>query len=94
MSAVYQDEGFAEFNLRDWILKQCTEMGITKPTPVQHHCIPPIMEGKGCVAISKTGSGKTLAFVLPMLHRWCINPVSKFALIPTNNLSSTNFLIK
>ncbi|KAF8763488.1 probable ATP-dependent RNA helicase DDX49 [Argiope bruennichi] len=89
MSAVCHDEGFKEFNLKEWIVKQCTEMGITKPTPVQYHCIPPIMEGKGCVAISKTGTGKTLAFVLPMLHKWCSDPVSKFGLIltPTRELA-------
>ncbi|CAL1262675.1 unnamed protein product [Larinioides sclopetarius] len=93
MSAIYHDEGFKDLNLKDWIVKQCTEMGITKPTPVQYHCIPPIMEGKGCVAISKTGTGKTLAFVLPMLHKWCSNLFSKFALIltPTRELARQIF---
>ncbi|KXZ44651.1 hypothetical protein GPECTOR_64g145 [Gonium pectorale] len=38
-----------------------------RPTPVQSHVIPAIMEGRDVLAMSCTGSGKTLAYLLPVL---------------------------
>ncbi|GFQ65406.1 probable ATP-dependent RNA helicase DDX49 [Trichonephila clavata] len=83
------DEGFEELKLKKWLVKQCTEMGITKPTPVQRHCIPQILAGKNCLAVSKTGTGKTLAFALPLLHILSTDPYGIFALIltPTRELA-------
>lgn len=83
------DEGFEELKLKKWLVKQCTEMGITKPTPVQSHCIPQILAGKNCLAVSKTGTGKTLAFALPLLHILSTDPYGIFALVltPTRELA-------
>lgn len=33
--------------LSDWLVKQCKQLGLNKPTPVQENCIPPILEGNG-----------------------------------------------
>ncbi|GFU26792.1 probable ATP-dependent RNA helicase DDX49 [Nephila pilipes] len=89
MSSIPRDEGFEELMLKKWLVKQCTEMGITKPTDVQRHCIPQILAGKNCLAVSKTGTGKTLAFALPLLHVLSTDPYGIFALIltPTRELA-------
>ncbi|GIY68879.1 probable ATP-dependent RNA helicase DDX49 [Caerostris extrusa] len=89
MSTITRDEGFKDLKLEPWLVEQCTAMGITKPTPVQRHCIPQILQGKNCLAISQTGTGKTLAFALPMLHCLSMDLLSLFGLIltPTRELA-------
>ena len=37
---------FTSLGLSDWLILQCKQMGISKPTPVQENCIPAILEGK------------------------------------------------
>ena len=32
--------------LAEWLIRQVSAMGFKEPTPVQAHCIPPILEGK------------------------------------------------
>ena len=38
--------GFESLGLAEWLLRQVSAMGFKEPTPVQAHCIPPILEGK------------------------------------------------
>ncbi|GLC38998.1 hypothetical protein PLESTB_001772900 [Pleodorina starrii] len=38
-----------------------------RPTPIQGHVIPAVMQGRDVLAVSCTGSGKTLAYLLPLL---------------------------
>lgn len=59
------------------------------PTPVQHHCIPQILQGKDVLGIAQTGSGKTAAFALPILHKLGENPYGVYALVvtPTRELA-------
>lgn len=41
---------FLSLGLSDWLVKQCKQLGINKPTPVQENCMPAILEGKtACV---------------------------------------------
>lgn len=63
--------------------------GINKPTPIQQHCIIPILEGRDCVGAAKTGSGKTFAFALPILQKLSDDPYGIFALVltPTHELA-------
>lgn len=43
---------FASLGLSDWLIKQCKQLGINKPSPVQENCMPPILEGKTGYGIS------------------------------------------
>ncbi|XP_077988786.1 putative ATP-dependent RNA helicase DDX49 [Glandiceps talaboti] len=80
---------FSDLGLNDWLVKQCKAMGITRPTPVQINCVPPILEGRDCMGCAKTGSGKTAAFALPILQTLCEDPYGIFCLIltPTRELA-------
>lgn len=36
---------FVDLGLSPWLIKNCREMGLTNPTPVQENCIPQILAG-------------------------------------------------
>ncbi|XP_074490837.1 putative ATP-dependent RNA helicase DDX49 [Sebastes fasciatus] len=80
---------FSSLGLSDWLVKQCKQMGINKPTEVQEHCMPPILEGRDCMGCAKTGSGKTAAFVLPVVQKLSEDPYGIFCLVltPTRELA-------
>ncbi|XP_033936680.1 probable ATP-dependent RNA helicase DDX49 [Gymnodraco acuticeps] len=80
---------FSSLGLADWLVKQCKQMGINKPTPVQEHCMPPILDGRDCMGCAKTGSGKTAAFVLPVVQKLSEDPYGIFCLVltPTRELA-------
>ncbi|KAI3368610.1 hypothetical protein L3Q82_025620, partial [Scortum barcoo] len=91
---------FLSLGLSDWLVKQCKQLGINKPTPVQENCMPPILQGewrccvffltgRDCMGCAKTGSGKTAAFVLPVLQKLSEDPYGIFCLVltPTRELA-------
>ncbi|KAF1385518.1 hypothetical protein PFLUV_G00108600 [Perca fluviatilis] len=80
---------FSSLGLSDWLVKQCKQLGINKPTPVQENCMPPILEGRDCMGCAKTGSGKTAAFVLPVVQKLSEDPYGIFCLVltPTRELA-------
>ncbi|KAK2835325.1 hypothetical protein Q5P01_015809 [Channa striata] len=80
---------FVSLGLSDWLVKQCQQLGINKPTPVQDNCVPAILEGRDCMGCAKTGSGKTAAFVLPVLQKLSEDPYGIFCLVltPTRELA-------
>ncbi|KAG8594856.1 hypothetical protein GDO81_001343 [Engystomops pustulosus] len=82
-------DGFMKLGLSRWLIEQCMQMGIRKPSPVQENCIPPILEGRDCMGCAKTGSGKTAAFVLPILQKLSEDPYGIFCLVltPTRELA-------
>ncbi|VEN38824.1 unnamed protein product [Callosobruchus maculatus] len=80
---------FIDLKLSNWIVKQCTAIGVKFPTSIQVNCIPKILAGKDCIGAAKTGSGKTLAFALPIIQKLSEDPYGIFALIltPTRELA-------
>jgi len=38
-------KSFSDFGLSDWLVKQCSVVGIKKPTAVQGNLIPEILKG-------------------------------------------------
>jgi ATP-dependent RNA helicase DeaD len=53
---------FKDFGLNDSLFESINRLGFTKPTKIQNHSIPLILQGKDVIGESETGSGKTLAF--------------------------------
>eukprot|EP00112_Aurelia_sp_Birch-Aquarium-sp1_P019939 Seg503.17 transcript_id=Seg503.17/GoldUCD/mRNA.D3Y31 product="putative ATP-dependent RNA helicase DDX49" protein_id=Seg503.17/GoldUCD/D3Y31 len=80
---------FKSLGLHQWLIRQCKEMGIDKPTDIQMNTIPAILKGEDCIGRAKTGSGKTAAFALPILQRLSEDPYGIFALVltPTRELA-------
>nr|XP_033340101.1 ATP-dependent RNA helicase vasa [Megalopta genalis] len=59
---------FESAGLRSIVLDNIRKSGYTKPTPVQKHALPIIMEGRDLMACAQTGSGKTAAFAIPIIN--------------------------
>lgn len=59
----------------------------TSPTPIQHQCIPAVLDGKDVVGIAQTGTGKTLAFGVPMIQLLDQNKGQGLILLPTRELA-------
>jgi ATP-dependent RNA helicase RhlE len=59
----------------------------SKPTPIQHQCIPHAIEGKDVVGIAQTGTGKTLAFGIPLIQRLAKLKGQALILVPTRELA-------
>ncbi|KAJ4450546.1 hypothetical protein ANN_01973, partial [Periplaneta americana] len=59
---------FQSAGLRSFVLDNVKKSGYMKPTPVQKHALPIIMNGRDLMACAQTGSGKTAAFLLPMIN--------------------------
>ena len=64
-------------------------MGYEEPTPIQHQCIAPLLEGKDVVGQALTGTGKTAAFGIPVVEQ--ADPSQSFVqglvLVPTRELA-------
>lgn len=85
-------ESFTAMKLSRPILKGLTEVGFSKPTPIQRKTIPVALEGKDIVAGAVTGSGKTAAFIIPILERLLYRPKKQATtrvaiLMPTRELA-------
>ncbi len=80
---------FSDLGLSSWIVRQLSQSGVRRPTPIQTACIPPILSGSDCLGVAHTGSGKTLAFALPILQDLARDPYGIFALVltPTRELA-------
>lgn len=82
-------ETFEELGLSENILKALTEMGFTKPSPIQAQGIPAVMQGSDVIGQAQTGTGKTAAFGIPVLERIDVsnNAVQALILCPTRELA-------
>jgi ATP-dependent RNA helicase RhlE len=61
---------FEELNLNKFLLPALADLGITRPTAIQHKVFGPVKAGKNIVGIAQTGTGKTFAYLLPILSLW------------------------
>ena len=68
-----QLENFNGFGLAAPLVSAVTQMGYTKPTPIQAQAIPALMAGRDLIGIAQTGTGKTAAFALPILNHLLAN---------------------
>lgn len=59
---------FTQFNLKPEIISALTEIGFTKPTPVQQKLIPVVLSKRDVAGQSQTGSGKTHTFLIPIFN--------------------------
>ncbi|KAL2901171.1 DEAD-box ATP-dependent RNA helicase 5 [Bienertia sinuspersici] len=58
---------FSDSQLPENVLECCK--GFAKPSPIQSHAWPFLLDGRDFIGIAQTGSGKTLAFGIPaMMH--------------------------
>lgn len=51
---------FSGANLREIVIDNINKSGYTKPTPIQKHSIPIVLNGRDLMACAQTGSGKTV----------------------------------
>lgn len=59
---------FKEMGLSEPLLKALKDMEFDEPTEVQARAIPPVLNGKDVLVMSKTGSGKTAVFGMSVLQ--------------------------
>ncbi len=92
MSQNFVDTPFERLGLSDWLIEQCKVIGYKTPTPIQHSCVPRILNGEDIIGCAKTGSGKTAAFALPIIQKLSEDPYGIFALVltPTRCVKSTH----
>lgn len=84
------EASFRALGLSQWLSSNVIALGITKPTPVQRGCIPPILKGRDVIGTAQTGTGKTAAFALPILQLLGNDPYGIFCLCltPTRELAT------
>ncbi|MBB1489233.1 DEAD/DEAH box helicase [Oceanospirillum sp. D5] len=84
---------FISLGLSDYLLTALSDLGYTKPTPIQEKSIPAVLAGHDVLAAAETGSGKTAGFSLPVLQKLQSQPirarnkVSALVLVPTRELA-------
>lgn len=80
---------FIDLGLSEEILNALTDLGFSKPSPIQTECIPLLLEGNDVLGMAQTGSGKTAAFSIPFLMK--VDPDLKapqvLVLAPTRELA-------
>ena len=85
---------FSQLRLSKPLMRAVSELGYSRPTPVQSGVIPYAVAGRDILANSATGSGKTAAFMLPILERLFVRSNKRTAvtrvlvLLPTRELAS------
>jgi Superfamily II DNA and RNA helicases len=80
---------FLNMNIENWLLEALKKQHILKPTEIQEHTIPLIIEGRDIIARAPTGTGKTLAYLLSTLGKMDkgAKDVQMLILSPTRELA-------
>ncbi|MBD2253441.1 DEAD/DEAH box helicase [Nostoc parmelioides] len=89
---------FSHLGLSNEIIRAVSELGYTKPTPIQMQSIPAVLSGRDLLAGAQTGTGKTASFTLPLLHLLsqdslksasnASSPIRALILTPTRELAA------
>lgn len=58
---------FRDVDLGHRLLENILRANYDKPTPIQKHSLPIVLNGRDLMACAQTGSGKTAAFLLPII---------------------------
>lgn len=83
-------ESFSELTLSPQLQRAITELGYTKPSPIQAGALPLLLnEDTDFLGLAGTGTGKTAAFAIPMIERLIPTQKGVQALIlcPTRELA-------
>ena len=83
-------DSFDQLNLSPEIVRSITELGFTKPSPIQAEALPILLgEATDFLGLAATGTGKTAAYAIPLLERIDTSVRSAQALIlcPTRELA-------
>ncbi|HAT1657961.1 TPA: ATP-dependent RNA helicase DbpA [Legionella pneumophila] len=80
---------FAQFPLRQELIKSLASSNYENMTPIQMQSLPIILRNEDIIAQAKTGSGKTVAFALSLLNNLKISffAVQGLVLCPTRELA-------
>src|SRR5512135_2611831 len=79
---------FTSLNLREELAQAITELGYSKPTPIQADLIPIMLAGADVIGQAQTGTGKTAAFAFPILQNFTPQRhVQALILAPTRELA-------
>ena len=65
---VFSVNTFDELQLDARIVKNLSDLAITKLTTIQAKALPVILGGKDALVKSQTGSGKTLTYAVPIIQ--------------------------
>ena len=81
---------FKSLGLSPWLCNHLEKLKMNIPTIIQQKCIPPTLEKRNVIAMSKTGSGKTASFALPIIENIAKESYGVYALVitPTRELAS------
>ena len=82
-------DNFNSLTLPAALLSALTQMGFSKPTPIQAKAIPFALKGRDILGSAQTGTGKTAAFCIPMLAHLMNNKDSQALIMtPTRELAT------
>ena len=79
MAAAILASPFTALGLTSPIVRAALDEAYVAPTPVQAEVIPHVLAGRDVLACAQTGTGKTAAFVMPILQRLTVAPVTPAA---------------
>ncbi|WP_244834044.1 DEAD/DEAH box helicase [Clostridium sp. BJN0001] len=81
---------FKDLGLNESILKAVTDLGFTKPSPIQEKSIPAALTGADLIGQAQTGTGKTAAYGCPILNNiknYDNNGIKALIIAPTRELA-------
>lgn len=83
-----EDCAFAEFNLKEELVRGLARAGYHTPSPIQARSLPYALEGRDVIGQARTGTGKTAAFMVPSLQMLSDKPGPRvLVVVPTRELA-------